>query len=196
MKKKQAEKKQPIIKQWRIFLGLVGVLLVVGIFFVVVINPRNRADADYIDTLLPRNLFSSDVWSRKEADADNFSRRTVELNRADPVSLVYLDFLRFDASSPQPQTALEASQKVDETWIAGALSSYSTARRVKSCEFGEIRLYEYDVIFNRIAYNLRYWVIPLTSLRTATLIVAVTVDNRPYFDELSRTLRPNETACA
>ncbi|PJF29081.1 MAG: hypothetical protein CUN52_10165, partial [Phototrophicales bacterium] len=120
---------------------------------------------------------------------------TVELNRQQPTSLVYLDFLRFDASTPQPETALIASQRIDDAWIAKALSSYNVSRRVKSCTFGDIRLYEYDAIIDRIAYNLRYWVIPITPVRTATLIVAVTVDNRPYFDELSKTLRPNEAGC-
>lgn len=182
-------------KNGLIMLGGIGLLVLIGIAVLVLLNSRPLTDADYIEQLVPPRHFPSDVWTRKQADAESFSRTTVELNRQQPTSLVYLDFLRFDASTPQPETALIASQRIDDAWIAKALSSYNVSRRVKSCTFGDIRLYEYDAIIDRIAYNLRYWVIPITPVRTATLIVAVTVDNRPYFDELSKTLRPNEAGC-
>ena len=182
-------------KRLPIFLGIVGVVAVLGVFVLVLLNPRELTDADYIERLVPARHFPSDSWTRKQADAESFSRTTVELNRTEPTSLVFLDFLRFDASNPQPETALIASQRIYDAWIANALSSYNVSRRVKSCTFGDVRLYEYDAIIERIAYNLRYWVIPITPVRTATLIVAVTVDNRPYFDELSSTLRPDEAAC-
>lgn len=180
----------------RLILAIVGVVLILGVVGVIVVqNTRPLTDADYIERLVPSRHFPSDSWTRRQADAESFSRTTVELNRTEPTSLVFLDFLRFDATIPQPETALIASERIDDAWIAKALSSYNVSRRVKNCTFGDVRLYEYDAIIERIAYNLRYWVIPITPVRTATLIVAVTVDNRPYFDELSRTLRPDEAAC-
>lgn len=177
------------------FIGLVVIGIVLISLTAVWLNSRQLTDADYIEQLVPASHFPTDVWTRKQADAESFSRTTVQLNRADPTSLVYLDFLRFDASTPRSATALAASQRIDDAWIAKALSSYNVSRRVKSCSFGDVRLYEYDAIIDRMAYNLRYWVIPLTPIRAATLIVAVTVDDRPYFDELSKLLRPDEAAC-
>ncbi|PJF28015.1 MAG: hypothetical protein CUN52_13740, partial [Phototrophicales bacterium] len=89
-------------------LGGIGLLVLIGIAVLVLLNSRPLTDADYIEQLVPPRHFPSDVWTRKQADAESFSRTTVELNRQQPTSLVYLDFLRFDASTPQPETALIA----------------------------------------------------------------------------------------
>ncbi|MCU0480371.1 MAG: hypothetical protein MUE54_04075 [Anaerolineae bacterium] len=186
-----------MVKNKKLGMALIsiGVFIVMGVVAFLVLSNRVMNDADYINDLVPVSKLPSDVWQRTQEDADNLSRTTVELNRTEPTSLVYLDFLRFDASNPKPETAVIAAEKVDDTWIADALSSYDSSRRIRTCTIGDVRLYEYDAVIDRLAYNLRYWVIPLTPTRTATLIVAVTVDNRPYFDELSKSLRPNEAAC-
>jgi hypothetical protein len=185
-------------KNARLLLGISGFLFLLGLVVVFLLATRVMTDQDYINSLVPAHILPADVWTREQADAENLSRTTVELNRTQPTSLVYLDFLRFDATVPQPETALISAERVDDAWIADALSSYNTSRRLKTCTIGDVRLYEYDVVdagVERLAYNLRYWVIPITPTRTATLIVAVTVDNRPYFDELSKNLRPNEAEC-
>ena len=181
-------------KNSRLLLGISGFAVLLGLV-VFLLATRVMTDQDYINSLVPANVLPTDVWTREQADADNLSRTTVELNRTEPTGLVYLDFLRFDATVPQPETALITAERIDDAWIADALSSYNSSRRIKTCTIGDVRLYEYDAVINRLAYNLRYWVIPITPVRTATLIVAVTVDNRPYFDELSKNLRPNEAEC-
>jgi hypothetical protein len=169
-----------------------GILLAVVVF---VLATRVMTDQDYINSLVPTSALPDTIWERVQASPESNSRTTVELRRTEPTSLVYLDFLRFDATTPKPETALVATEKIDDAWIAAALSSYDSSRRLRTCTIGEVRLYEYDAVIERLAYNLRYWVIPITPTRSATLIVAVTVDNRPYFDELSKNLRPNEPAC-
>ena len=182
-------------KNARLLLGISGFILLLGIVAIVVLSNRTMTDNDYINDLVPASKLPADIWERTQTNAENLSRTTVELNRTDPTSLVYLDFLRFDATTPKPETAVIAAEKVDDTWVMDALSSYDSSRRLRVCTIGNVRLYEYDAVINKLAYNLRYWVIPITPTRTATLIVAVTVDNRPYFDELSKSLRPNESAC-
>lgn len=178
-----------------LLLSGLGFLIVVSSVVFLVLPNREKSDTDYINDLVPTSKLPADVWERTQTDAENFSRTTVELNRTEPTGLVYLDFLRFDATTPKPETAVIAAEKVDDTWVMDALSSYDSSRRLRTCTIGDVRLYEYDAVIDKLAYNLRYWVIPITPTRTATLIVAVTVDNRPYFDELSKSLRPNEAEC-
>lgn len=178
-----------------LLLSGLGFLIVVSSVVFLVLPNREKSDTDYINDLVPASKLPADVWERTQTDAENFSRTTVELNRTEPTGLVYLDFLRFDATTPKPETAVIAAEKVDDTWVMDALSSYDSSRRLQTCTIGDVRLYEYDAVIDKLAYNLRYWVIPITPTRTATLIVAVTVDNRPYFDELSKSLRPNEAEC-
>ncbi|HRF97406.1 MAG TPA: hypothetical protein PLZ51_19495 [Aggregatilineales bacterium] len=182
-------------KNSRLLLAISGFLLILGLVVVFLLATRVMTDQDYINSLVPTSALPDTIWERVQASPESLSRTTVELRRTEPTSLVYLDFLRFDATTPKPETALIATEKIDDAWIAAALSSYDSSRRLRTCTIGDVRLYEYDAVIERLAYNLRYWVIPITPTRSATLIVAVTVDNRPYFDELSKNLRPNEPAC-
>ncbi|MDX2078234.1 MAG: hypothetical protein SFZ02_17510 [bacterium] len=181
-------------KNARLLLGMSGFAVLFGVVVFALVT-RVMTDQDYINSLVPTSALPDTIWERVQASPDNNSRTTVELRRTEPTSLVYLDFLRFDATTPKPETALIATEKIDDAWITAALSSYDSSRRLKTCTIGDVRLYEYDAVIEKLAYNLRYWVIPITPTRSATLIVAVTVDNRPYFDELSKNLRPNEPAC-
>jgi len=178
-------------KNARLLLGISGFIVLLGIVAMVILSNRTMTDNDYINDLVPVSKLPADVWEREQEDTGN--RIKVTLRSQEPIGLVYLDFLRF--VSNESDTKLTTSEKVDDAWVINALSSYDSSRRLRTCTIGDIRLYEYDAVIEKRAYNLRYWVIPITPTRTATLIVAVTVDNRPYFDELSKSLRPNEAAC-